>query len=368
MLDFTCLEDFTKQRSHHFSGGMGEKLLLDCALIQEPRVLLLVELTPGIDSVARRELWHILFQVILNGVTVPVSTPYMDEVERGNQGNILNEVKVLSTCASRESEDEFPFDFLEVKARPRRAIREVIGAKVDDALLQAQREQSAAAVHMSEAALDATLVQQESTQIQDDLALQAVQQQDQQNRVNTGQAEIPEQLNLPVWYFEKDDELTAAEKAVAEAEAALESELANLNAVRFSASNADFVAVEERFVEAHPEVAVARHVLDRAEQAQDSEPLRGQAQKQLDAARAELNAVQEAFNPMLTSAASQDVLEVRARVTNAKARYGAAFDGLNVLQTGENSLQVKAAQTGLAQAEAAVSQVCPFYTSDAADA
>jgi HlyD family secretion protein len=212
---------------------------------------------------------------------------------------------------------------------------------------------------MSEAALDATLVQQESTQIQDDLALQAVQQQDQQNRVNTGQAEIPEQLNLPVWYFEKDDELTAAEKAVAEAEAALESELANLNAVRFSASNADFVAVEERFVEAHPEVAVARHVLDRAEQAQDSEPLRGQAQKQLDAARAELNAVQEAFNPMLTSAASQDVLEVRARVTNAKARYGAAFDGLNVLQTGENSLQVKAAQTGLAQAEAAVSQVEP---------
>lgn len=228
--------------------------------------------------------------------------------------------------------------------------------RLDDALLQAQREQVAAAVQVAEAALSAARVQRESAQTQYDLALQAARQQDQQNRVNTWQAEVPEEFNLPVWYFEKDEELTAAEKEVAEAEAALGSELANLDAVLASASNANFVAAEERLAEAQTAFAVARQVLDRAEQAQDNQTLSEQAQKQLNAARAQLSAAQEAYNRMLTSAASQDVLEARARVAVARARYDAALDRVNALQTGENSLQVKAARTGLAQAEAAVAQ------------
>jgi HlyD family secretion protein len=97
-------------------------------------------------------------------------------------------------------------------------------------------------------------------------------------------------------------------------------------------------------------------VLDLAEQAQDNEDLTAQAQKQFDAAQAELHAAQEAYNSMLTSATSRDVLEARARVAVARSRYDAALDLLNGLQTGENSLQVMAAQNGLAQAETAVSQ------------
>ncbi|MEN4012490.1 MAG: efflux RND transporter periplasmic adaptor subunit [Bellilinea sp.] len=228
--------------------------------------------------------------------------------------------------------------------------------RLDDASLQAQREQAAAAVQVAEAALSVACVQQESAQTQYDMALQAALQQDQQNRVNAWQAAVPNEFNLPVWYFEKDEELTAAEKEVAEAEAALKSEFANLYAVRARASNADFVAAEERLAEAQTAFVVARQVLDRAEQAQDNQTLSEQAQKQLDSAQAELSAAQEAYNRMLTSAASQDVLEARARVAVARARYDAAHDRMNALQTGENSLQVKAAQNGLAQVKAVVSQ------------
>jgi ABC-2 type transport system ATP-binding protein len=128
LLDFTRLGEFTKRRSEHLSGGMRKKLALACALIHEPRVLLLDEPTTGVDPVSRRELWQILSEVILNGVTVLVSTPYMDEAERCNQVSVIYEGKVLTTGAPRELEDKLPFEILEVKARPRKVMREVVGA------------------------------------------------------------------------------------------------------------------------------------------------------------------------------------------------------------------------------------------------
>jgi HlyD family secretion protein len=227
---------------------------------------------------------------------------------------------------------------------------------LDDALLQAQREQAAAAVQVAEAALNAARVQQESAQTQYDLVLLAARQQDQLNRVSAWDASLPDEFSLPVWYFEKDEELSAAEKEVAEAKAALESELANLDDVLTNASNANFFMAEERLAEAQTSFVVARQVLERAEQAQDNQALREQAQKQLDAAQAGLKAAQETYNRLLTSTASQDVLEVRARVAIARARYDAANDWMNALLTGEDSLQVKAAQNGIAQATTLVSQ------------
>ena len=127
LLDFTRLEKFTKRRSEHLSGGMRKKLALACALIHEPQVLLLDEPTTGVDPVSRRELWYILSQVILNGVTILVSTPYMDEAERCNQVSILYEGNVLITGAPKELVTKLPFEIFEVKARPRKVIREVIG-------------------------------------------------------------------------------------------------------------------------------------------------------------------------------------------------------------------------------------------------
>lgn len=228
--------------------------------------------------------------------------------------------------------------------------------RLEGALLEAQRDQAAAAVQVAEAALNAARIQEDSAQTQYNLALQAARQQDQVNRMNLWQVDVPEEFTLPVWYFEKDEEMKAVEQEVTDAETALQSELDNLESVLTSASNANFVAVEERLAEAQAAFRVARQVMDQADQAVDNEALSEQAQKQLDAAQAELDAAQEAYRRMLTSAASQDVQEARARVAVARARYETAVDRLNGLQTGAESLQVEAAQTGLTQAQSAVAQ------------
>lgn len=131
LLDFTRLADFTKRRSEHLSGGMAKKLALACALVHEPQVLLLDEPTTGVDPVSRRELWRILSQVILQGVTVMVTTPYMDEAERCNQVAFLMDGKILKTGAPDELVASLPFEILEVKARPRRTVRAVVG-EIDD--------------------------------------------------------------------------------------------------------------------------------------------------------------------------------------------------------------------------------------------
>lgn len=227
---------------------------------------------------------------------------------------------------------------------------------LDDSLLQAQRKQATAAVQVAEAALDTAHAQLESTQTQYEIAFQAARKQDQQNRMNTWETEVPEEFDLPVWYFEKDEALTAAKKEVSEAKANLESELKNLDAVLANAGNTNFAATEERLAEAQALFEVASQVLDRAEAAKDNKELEEQAQKQFDAAEAELNTAQEGYNRILTSTSSLEILEARARVAIARTRYDTALDLLNSLQTGEFSLQLKAAENALEQAEAAVSQ------------
>ena len=126
LLDFTRLGEFTKRRSEHLSGGMRKKLALACALIHEPRVLLLDEPTTGVDPVSRRELWHSLSQVIVNGVTVLVSTPYMDEAERCKKVSIIYQGSMLTNGAPAELERQMPFRIIEVKALPRRILRLVV--------------------------------------------------------------------------------------------------------------------------------------------------------------------------------------------------------------------------------------------------
>jgi ABC-2 type transport system ATP-binding protein len=125
LLEFARLTEFTTRRSENLSGGMRKKLALACALIHEPKILLLDEPTTGVDPVSRRELWHLLAKVIQQGVTVLVSTPYMDEAERCSTVSIINQGRVLITGAPIELEEQMPFRIVEVKARPRRALREI---------------------------------------------------------------------------------------------------------------------------------------------------------------------------------------------------------------------------------------------------
>ncbi|HOT99934.1 MAG TPA: ABC transporter ATP-binding protein [Anaerolineaceae bacterium] len=125
LLEFARLSEFSTRRSENLSGGMRKKLALACALIHEPKILLLDEPTTGVDPVSRRELWHLLAKVIQQGVTVLVSTPYMDEAERCSTVSIINQGRMLITGAPIELENQMPFQIVEVKARPRHALRAV---------------------------------------------------------------------------------------------------------------------------------------------------------------------------------------------------------------------------------------------------
>ena len=82
LLKFAGLTDFKGRRAVHLSGGMQKKLALACTLIHNPGILLLDEPTTGVDPVSRREFWDILTELHLQGTTIIVSTPYMDEADR----------------------------------------------------------------------------------------------------------------------------------------------------------------------------------------------------------------------------------------------------------------------------------------------
>jgi ABC-2 type transport system ATP-binding protein len=125
LLEFARLTDFISRRSENLSGGMRKKLALACALIHEPEILLLDEPTTGVDPVSRRELWQLLAKVIERGVTVVVSTPYMDEAERCDVVSIIYQGRMLTTGAPAELERQMPFKLVEIKAKPRGTLRKV---------------------------------------------------------------------------------------------------------------------------------------------------------------------------------------------------------------------------------------------------
>jgi ABC-2 type transport system ATP-binding protein len=96
LLAFSNLSPFRRRRAGDLSGGMKQKLGLACALIHTPRVLLLDEPTNGVDPVSRRDFWRILYQLLQQGVTIFVSTSYMDEAERCNRIGLLHQGRLLA--------------------------------------------------------------------------------------------------------------------------------------------------------------------------------------------------------------------------------------------------------------------------------
>jgi ABC-2 type transport system ATP-binding protein len=95
LLSFARLTDFRTRRAAHLSGGMQKKLALACTLIHQPDVIFLDEPTTGVDPVSRREFWDILTELHLQGVTLFVSTPYMDEAERCSRVALMFEGDII---------------------------------------------------------------------------------------------------------------------------------------------------------------------------------------------------------------------------------------------------------------------------------
>lgn len=93
---YSQIESFRTRRAGKLSGGMKQKLALSCALIHRPSVLFLDEPTTGVDAVSRNEFWDMLASLNNQGITILVSTPYMDEASRCDRIALCNEGRILS--------------------------------------------------------------------------------------------------------------------------------------------------------------------------------------------------------------------------------------------------------------------------------
>ena len=90
LLEFTRLTPFRKRLAERLSGGMKQKLSLACTLIHAPKILFLDEPTTGVDPVSRRDFWKILQSLLRRGITILMSTPYLDEAERCTRVGLMN--------------------------------------------------------------------------------------------------------------------------------------------------------------------------------------------------------------------------------------------------------------------------------------
>ena len=96
LLAFTRLTSFRDRLAEKLSGGMKQKLALACSLIHKPKLLFLDEPTTGVDPVSRRDFWKILSDLQKEGITILMSTPYLDEAERCNRVALMNKGEIIA--------------------------------------------------------------------------------------------------------------------------------------------------------------------------------------------------------------------------------------------------------------------------------
>jgi len=133
LLGFSQLTPFQDRLAGHLSGGMKQKLGLACALIHTPRVLFLDEPTNGVDPVSRRDFWRILYQLVRDGVTLFVSTAYLDEAERCNRLALLHEGRLLAVGSPAEVKRLMPGALLEVRTSAPRRLAALLRGRLDGA-------------------------------------------------------------------------------------------------------------------------------------------------------------------------------------------------------------------------------------------
>jgi ABC-2 type transport system ATP-binding protein len=114
LLELTQLLPFRTRLAERLSGGMKQKLALACTLIHEPRVILLDEPTTGVDPVSRREFWKLLAEFLQQGITILVSTPYLDEAERCHRIALLHEGKLLALDTPDHLRAQLPGQMVEL--------------------------------------------------------------------------------------------------------------------------------------------------------------------------------------------------------------------------------------------------------------
>ena len=106
LLRMTRMEEFRGRQAGKLSGGMKQKLALMCTLLHRPKILFLDEPTNGVDPVSRRDFWAILYQLLKEGITIFMTTAYLDEAERCNRVGLMYKGKLIRCQAPEEMKRE----------------------------------------------------------------------------------------------------------------------------------------------------------------------------------------------------------------------------------------------------------------------
>ncbi|MFH1981001.1 MAG: ATP-binding cassette domain-containing protein [Pseudomonadota bacterium] len=134
LLGFSNMRPFKKRLAANLSGGMKQKLQLVCALIHTPEVLLLDEPTNGVDPVSRRDFWRILYRLLKDGVTILVTTAYLDEAERCNRVGLLSDGRLMAEGTPDEIRRGMHHRIVAVRSPQARKISRILRRELTDAV------------------------------------------------------------------------------------------------------------------------------------------------------------------------------------------------------------------------------------------
>ena len=131
LLEFTRLSPFRDRLADKLSGGMKQKLALACSLIHTPKILFLDEPTTGVDPVSRRDFWKILSGLLKEGITIVMSTPYLDEAERCNRIALMHKGEIISLDTPAAIKKKINKMVIEIVCSPAREAFRIIKQKTD---------------------------------------------------------------------------------------------------------------------------------------------------------------------------------------------------------------------------------------------
>ncbi len=228
--------------------------------------------------------------------------------------------------------------------------------QLDDSLLQSEKRTAQAALDSANASVQTAQVALESAQLQYDVVLNNALSQESSSRLAAWDESKPTEFDQPMWYFSKQERITAAQAEVDKAKTALNDAMKKLDEVNSRAGSSNFLNVEATLAQARIAFQNAQNVLDNTSGASDSQDLRDAAQIIVDEAQIDLDYAQKDYDDALTTEGATDVIQARADAVIAQEIYDSAVDKLRSLQTGADSLQVQTADKAVAQAQAMLAQ------------
>lgn len=126
LLEFSRLKSFRSTLVGNLSGGMKQKLALICTLVYDPRILFLDEPTTGIDPISRREFWLLLNNLVGQGLTIVLTTPYLDEAERCHRVALINKGRILACNQPETLLKNYKYSVVEILCEPINRVNEIL--------------------------------------------------------------------------------------------------------------------------------------------------------------------------------------------------------------------------------------------------